>query len=275
MASGVAAWGGAQGCCSGRHADDVVAVWASSQTSTRIIRCDAPCAVFHLACSCLHILPPPPSPRTSTPWPRTTGGGVVSWFGRVLSAWMTMMSSVVNVRSVGDGDEGMVRLSVLERAAVRSVVAAVIMRCEMEVEGERLTARLRARRRKVMQVPACEGFDSVAVCDAVFEVCCLGCGGLPRATPRWWMKRRTGGTWEDLRPADDATEEYFCDKLWITPRVFREIVENLSPILQRRVTFYREPLQPNHIVAYALYRWAFGETYESSSCSFGIGRASG
>ncbi|GBG91834.1 hypothetical protein CBR_g53725 [Chara braunii] len=36
-----------------------------------------------------------------------------------------------------------------------------------------------------------------------------------------------------------------------------------------------KPLQPDQIVAYALYRWASGETYESSSCSFGIGRASG
>ncbi|GBG74212.1 hypothetical protein CBR_g17925 [Chara braunii] len=61
----------------------------------------------------------------------------------------------------------------------------------------------------------------------------------------------------------------------MSPRVFRETVENLSPILERRVTFYRKPLQPDHIVAYALYRWASGETYESSSCGFGIGRASG
>ncbi|GBG62931.1 hypothetical protein CBR_g34302 [Chara braunii] len=61
----------------------------------------------------------------------------------------------------------------------------------------------------------------------------------------------------------------------MSPRIFREIVENLTPILERRVTFYRESLQPDHIVAYGLYRWASGETYESSTCSFGIGRASG
>ncbi|GBG65369.1 hypothetical protein CBR_g50730 [Chara braunii] len=196
------------------------------------------------------------------------------------------MSFVVDMLSVGGGDEGGLRLSaaneggpwlsVLERAVVTSVVAAVIMHCETEVEGERRWARLCARRRKAMQPPTCEGLDSVAICDAVFEVCCaLGCGGLPRATPRWWVKRRTGGTWEDLRPADDATEDYFRDKLRMSPRVFREIVENLTPILERRVTFYREPLQPDHIVAYALYRWAFGETYESSTCNFGIGRDSG
>ncbi|GBG86541.1 hypothetical protein CBR_g41604 [Chara braunii] len=228
-----------------------------------------------LACSCSRILPRTPSPRTSS-LPVSIGGGLVSSFGRLLPVWMSAMSSVVDMLSVGDGDEGRPRLSDLERAAVTSAVPAVIMHCETEVEGERRWARLRARRRKVMQPPTCEGLDSVAISDAVFEVCCaLGCGGLPRATPRWWVKRRTGGTWEDIRPADDATEDYFRDKLRMSPRVFREIVENLSPILERRVTFYREPLQPDHIVTYALYRWASGETYESSNCGFGIGRASG
>ncbi|GBG60577.1 hypothetical protein CBR_g8599 [Chara braunii] len=111
------------------------------------------------------------------------------------------MSSVVDMLSVGGRDEGGPRLSALERAAVTSAVAAVIMHCETEVEGERRWARLRARRRKAMQPPTCEGLDSVAISDAVFE--------------------------------------------------------------------------PDHIVAYALYRWAFGETYESNTCSFGIGRASG
>ncbi|GBG78157.1 hypothetical protein CBR_g26192 [Chara braunii] len=61
----------------------------------------------------------------------------------------------------------------------------------------------------------------------------------------------------------------------MSPRVFREIAEACAPHLQRRVTFYGEPLQPDQILAYALYRWASGETYESSTCNFGIGRASG
>ncbi|GBG58924.1 hypothetical protein CBR_g24276 [Chara braunii] len=52
------------------------------------------------------------------------------------------------------------------------------------------------------------------------------------------------------------------------------IAETLSPFLQQ-VTFYREPLRPDLIVAFALYRWASGETYESGTCSFGIGRKSG
>ncbi|GBG90275.1 hypothetical protein CBR_g50453 [Chara braunii] len=101
---------------------------------------------------------------------------------------------------------------------------------------------------------------------------------MPRVTPKWWVKRRTGGAWEDLQPLDDVTEENFHDKLRTSPRVFREITENLSPFLQcrcRRVTFDREPLQQDHIVAYALYRWASGETYESSTCNFDIGKATG
>ncbi|GBG90107.1 hypothetical protein CBR_g50199 [Chara braunii] len=102
----------------------------------------------------------------------------------------------------------------------------------------------------------------------------MGCGAFPRATPRWWMKRRTGGTWEDLRQCDDMTDEYFKDKLRMLPCVFCEIAETLSPLLQRRVTLYRVPLQPDHIIAYALYRWVMGETYDSGTCSFGIGRSS-
>ncbi|GBG80907.1 hypothetical protein CBR_g31463 [Chara braunii] len=105
-----------------------------------------------------------------------------------------------------------------------------------------------------------QGLDTAAICDAVVQVFyALGCGVLPRAAPRWWIKRRTGGAWEDLRQCDDATE-YFRDKLHMSPHVFREIPEALSSFLQRRVTFYREPLPPDHIVMYALYRWPSGET---------------
>ncbi|GBG87424.1 hypothetical protein CBR_g45481 [Chara braunii] len=230
---------------------------------------------FRLARSSSHTAARPPSPPTCS-WAVSIAGGVRSSVGRAHSARMSAMSKVVHVRGVGDGDDVEAGLSAVERAVVTSVVAAVIMHCDMEVEGQRRWARLRARRRKLMPAATTETLDSAAICDAVLEVCCaLGRGGLSRATPRWWVKRKTGGTWEDLRPADDATDDYFRNKLRMSPRVFCEIVENLSPILQRRVTFYREPLQPDQIVAYALYRWASGKTYENSSCSFGIGRASG
>ncbi|GBG71566.1 hypothetical protein CBR_g8982 [Chara braunii] len=169
------------------------------------------------------------------------------------------------------------KLTTTERTAVAAVVTAVLFRCQMERTAGRMKAQIRMRRRKVTQCTSLDGpvLDTAAICYAVIHVCCaLGCGALPRATPRWWMKRRTGGAWEDLRECDDATEDYFRDKLRMSPRVFWEIAEALSSLLQRCVTFYREPLQPDQIVAYALYRWASGATYESNTCNFDIDRAS-
>ncbi|GBG91520.1 hypothetical protein CBR_g52554 [Chara braunii] len=167
-------------------------------------------------------------------------------------------------------------LSKAERAAVAAAVSAILFRCQLERGEGRMRAAIRVRRKRMLQSPSVGGDENAAIRDAVLQVCyAMGCGSFPRATPRWWMKRRTGGTWEDLRLCDDATTDYFREKLRMSPRVFREITEALSPFLERRVTFYREPLQPDQIVAYALYRWASGETYESGTCSFGIRRSSG
>ncbi|GBG84703.1 hypothetical protein CBR_g39079 [Chara braunii] len=163
-----------------------------------------------------------------------------------------------------------------ELQAVATAVSTIILRCQQERALGRLKEQLSARRRRKLTQDPCDGADYVATSEAVVQLCyALGCGVIPRATPRWWVKRRTGGTWEDLRQCDDATDDYFRDKLQMSPRVFREIAEACAPHLQRRVTFYRQPLQPDQIVAYALYKWASGETYESSTCNFGIGRASG
>ncbi|GBG84443.1 hypothetical protein CBR_g38728 [Chara braunii] len=174
-----------------------------------------------------------------------------------------------------NGEAGRDTLSKVERTAVAAVVNAILFRCQLQRSEGRMRAAIRARRKRTLQSMNVEGEDSGAICDAVLQVCyAMGCGAFPRATPRWWMKRRTGGTWEDLRQCDDATADHFKDK-HMSPRVFREITEALSPFLERRVTFYRDPLQPDHIVVYALYRWASGETYESGTCSFGSGRSSG
>ncbi|GBG63189.1 hypothetical protein CBR_g36957 [Chara braunii] len=144
-----------------------------------------------------------------------------------------------------------------ERTAIVAAVNVVLYRCQVERTVGKMKAAIHARR-KVTALPSSgEGLDLGAVSDAVLQVCyAMGSGAFPRATPRWWMKRRTGGTWEDLRQCDDATDEYFRDKLRMSPRVFREIAETISPYLQRRVTFYRVSSQPDHIVAYALYKWA-------------------
>ncbi|GBG86931.1 hypothetical protein CBR_g44385 [Chara braunii] len=161
-----------------------------------------------------------------------------------------------------------------ELQAVAAAVSTIVLRCQQERALRRLKEELRARRRRTL-MQADDGAEYVATSEAVVQLCyALGYGVIPCATPRCWVKCRTGGTWEDLRQCDDATDDYLRDKLRMSPRVFREIAEACAPHLQRRVTFYREPLQPDQIVAYALYMWASRETYESSTCNFGTGRAS-
>ncbi|GBG65449.1 hypothetical protein CBR_g51044 [Chara braunii] len=152
-----------------------------------------------------------------------------------------------------DGEVGRDGLSTAERTTVTAEVNVVLFRCQIASREGKFKAAVRARRKLSALPTSGQCLDVGAISDAVLQVCySMGCGAFPRATPRWWMKRRTGGTWEDLRQCDDATDEYFKDKLRTSPRVFREIAETLSPLLQRRVTFYRVPLQPDHIIAYAL-----------------------
>ncbi|GBG79608.1 hypothetical protein CBR_g29756 [Chara braunii] len=174
----------------------------------------------------------------------------------------------------GEGERGLLTLRELQ--VVAAAVSTFAERARRERALGRLRAELRARRRVVMRLQDSIGPEYVATSQSVLQLWYVsGCGVMPRETPRWWIKRRTGGTWEDLRQCDDTTDDYFREKLRMSPRVFREITEACAPHLQRRVTFYREPLQPDQIVSYALYRWASGETYESGTCNFGIGRASG
>ncbi|GBG86260.1 hypothetical protein CBR_g41253 [Chara braunii] len=162
-------------------------------------------------------------------------------------------------------------LSRVERNAVVAAVSAVAMRCRIERTMAQLRTRVSIRRQRELLHHVMAAPDCVSMSESITQFCAaMSSGAIPRVTPRWWMRRRTGGTWEDLRKMDDASDEYHKEKLRMTPRVFMEIVEALSPLLQRRVTFYRVPLQPDHIIAYALYRWASGETYESSTLSFGI-----
>ncbi|GBG83015.1 hypothetical protein CBR_g36634 [Chara braunii] len=94
-------------------------------------------------------------------------------------------------------------------------------------------------------------------------------------TPRWWIRRRTGGTWQDLIIDDDATDDYFHEKLRMTRGAFYDIVAACTPFLQRSLTHYRTPLMPEQLVAFTLYRWASGETFDSATSSFGMGRSSG
>ncbi|GBG69475.1 hypothetical protein CBR_g4169 [Chara braunii] len=135
-----------------------------------------------------------------------------------------------------DGDVVHDTLSKAERAAVAAAMNMILIRCQLQRTEGRMRAAIRARRKKMLQSMHVDEEGIVAICDAVLQVCYdMGCGAFPRATPKWWMKRRTEGVWEDLRQCDDPTEDYFKEKLRMSPRVFREIAEALSPFLQRRM----------------------------------------
>ncbi|GBG85468.1 hypothetical protein CBR_g40110 [Chara braunii] len=174
-----------------------------------------------------------------------------------------------------DGDGRAVLLRT-EKTAVAAAAVAVVRRFQVKRAPKRMKATLSRRWQRLLLQRVLDASDCITTSEAVVQLCAaIGCGVLPRATPRWWMRRRPGGTWEDLRACDDATDDYFREKLRMSRRVFMEIIEACAAYLQQQVTFYREPPQPEQIVAYVLYRWATGESYDNNTSSFGMGRAFG
>ncbi|GBG79701.1 hypothetical protein CBR_g29965 [Chara braunii] len=57
--------------------------------------------------------------------------------------------------------------------------------------------------------------------------------------------------------------------------VATQIVAACAAYVEKKVTHYRMPLPVKQVIAFALYMWASGETYESGTSAFGIGRATG
>ncbi|GBG90830.1 hypothetical protein CBR_g51335 [Chara braunii] len=116
----------------------------------------------------------------------------------------------------------------------------------------------------------------MATCEGVVQLCvALSSGVFPRHTPRWWIRRRTGRTWEDLRLCDDATDEYYRQKLRMSMAMFRQIVAACAAYVEKKVTHYRMTLPVEQVITFTLYRWASGETYESGMSAFDMGRATG
>ncbi|GBG69070.1 hypothetical protein CBR_g3768 [Chara braunii] len=168
------------------------------------------------------------------------------------------------------------RLSTSEKSMVASAVLAVCRYMETVNGLRHAGGRGRGRREAAIAQALADVCTSSGLSDAPFLLSnAIVAGVLPRDTPRWWMKRRTGGTWRDLDIVDDATDAYFHDKLRMSRAIFGDIFAACSPFIDRRLTHYREPLQTYLIIAFALYRWATGETFENTSSSFGIGRSSG
>ncbi|GBG60168.1 hypothetical protein CBR_g3412 [Chara braunii] len=57
--------------------------------------------------------------------------------------------------------------------------------------------------------------------------------------------------------------------------VATQIVVVCASYVEKKVTHYRMPLPVEQVIAFALYRWMSGETYESGTSAFSIGRATG
>ncbi|GBG75302.1 hypothetical protein CBR_g19934 [Chara braunii] len=177
----------------------------------------------------------------------------------------------------GIGDAaGARRLTPREKSLLGTTLLAVSRHMQTVNDLRRASGQNRGRREAAIAQTLMDVHSSTGLCDAPFMLSnAIMAGVMPRETPRWWVKRRTSGTWRDLSIADDASDKYFHEKLRMTRTVFDDIVAACSPFFQRTLTHYRKPLLPDHIVAYALYRWASGETFDSGTSSFGIGRSSG
>ncbi|GBG82613.1 hypothetical protein CBR_g34983 [Chara braunii] len=163
-----------------------------------------------------------------------------------------------------------------EMEAVAMAVSTVVLKTmnEMASSSRDVAKQLRKRRAQLQSVA--EAADCVATCEAVVQLCAaLSSGIFPWQTPRWWIKRRIGRTWEGLRQCDDATEEYYRQKLRMSMAMFKQIVAALAAFVEKKVAHYRTPLPAEQFIAFALYRWASGKMYESGTSAFSIGRATG
>ncbi|GBG83974.1 hypothetical protein CBR_g37846 [Chara braunii] len=160
--------------------------------------------------------------------------------------------------------------------AVAMAVTAVVVNTMSDMSSSSRDMVMQLRKRRALLQSVAEASDCLATCEAVVQLCvALSSGVFPRQTPRWWIRRRTGGTWEDLRLCDDVTDEYYRQKLHMSMAMFTQIVAACAAYVEKKVTHYRMPLLVEQVIAFALYRWASGEMYESGTSAFGIGRATG
>ncbi|GBG60708.1 hypothetical protein CBR_g12445 [Chara braunii] len=130
-----------------------------------------------------------------------------------------------------------------EREAVAMAVTVLVLNSVGNMSSTESQKRSQLRKHRALLQRVVEVSDCMATSEAVLELCVtLYSGVFPRETPRWWIKRRTGGTWKDLWLYDDATKDYFRDKLRISRVVFMQIVVSCAAHVEKKVTHYRMPL---------------------------------
>ncbi|GBG83652.1 hypothetical protein CBR_g37454 [Chara braunii] len=133
---------------------------------------------------------------------------------------------------------------------------------------------------------------------------------IARASPRWWVMRRSAGLWKDLVPDDDAQDDHYLSLLRMRRSTFNRLLRKVGPLLEREVTTteggdhylsllrmrrstfnrllrkvgpllerevtrFRLPLPPDKKLAYALHRWAHGDHHLHSCSGYGLGKTSG
>ncbi|GBG62295.1 hypothetical protein CBR_g29904 [Chara braunii] len=139
----------------------------------------------------------------------------------------------IQILKYGCGDDDDVRLAARRRCRAESALVAVSLQEERALG--RMKETLHARRIRTLMQAADIGPDYVATSEAVIELCyTVGCGVIPRATPRRWIKRRTGGMWEDFRQCDDSTDDYFNEKQHSAGEQQRDHQKQHSDVEQQR-----------------------------------------
>ncbi|GBG65142.1 hypothetical protein CBR_g49504 [Chara braunii] len=100
-------------------------------------------------------------------------------------------------------------------------------------------------------------------------------GVLPQNSPRWWVMRRSGDVWKDLEIVDDAENDHYVSQIRMRRSNFNRLRHVLAPHLAKKVTKWRAPLPPAQVLAYALHRWAHGDSHLHSTSAYGMGKTSG
>ncbi|XP_067131302.1 uncharacterized protein [Centruroides vittatus] len=100
----------------------------------------------------------------------------------------------------------------------------------------------------------------------------------PRRNHLFWMRKifrdreKYGFNSSLVRELKFQDQEFYFDFMRMTPDVFDSILEKVSPLIEKRDTFWCKSISSNERLALTLRFLATGETYRSLSFSFRIGR---
>ncbi|GBG59344.1 hypothetical protein CBR_g38373 [Chara braunii] len=149
---------------------------------------------------------------------------------------------------------------------VAMAVTAVVVNTMGDMESSSHDMVMRLHQRRVLLQSVAEAPDYVATCEAVIQWCAaLSSGIFPRQTPRWWIRRWTGGTWEDLRLRDDAMDEYYRQKLHMSTAMFTQIVAACVVYMEKKVGVRRDVRERHVSLRHRQGNWTAGRLYVTSA----------